>query len=206
MNLIFAFFFLFLIFSLGLNLGLHGIISFDGWHQTSGKDHSRGIYQKHDISNSSRVELPQELPQEYHNKDAAVEPENLSGLERKPITEEEEEVHVLEASADPILYDSSILDAITSHKYRVPLPLKEVIISAEKRYKTSQPGPIETYLQSGGRFPIALLTCNRPKNLEQTIGVLFVSDIRVMLFVESLLYNLTSFPPLQRAVLMQTHS
>ena len=48
---------LFFAFSIGLNLGLYGVISLDSWHQTSGKEHASNIFQKHDAVRVSHSEI-----------------------------------------------------------------------------------------------------------------------------------------------------
>ena len=39
------------------------------------------------------------------------------------------------------------------------------------------PGPIEIFIQQGGRFPIAVLAANRPEMLERTLSDLLVRNI-----------------------------
>ena len=165
-------FYLFFVFSLGLNLGLYGVISFDGWHQTSGKDHSRGIFQKHDVQQPKSATLSD---YEFVGDGELVKQEIQGAQESKRPTSEYQEGQMIEAPVDPIQFDTSILAALTSHEYKIPTPLKAVVISAEKRYDAMDLGPIEAYLQQGGRIPVALLTCNRAKSLEQTIGVRRIS-------------------------------
>ena len=41
----------------------------------------------------------------------------------------------------------------------------------------SPPGPIETFIQQGGRFPIAVLAANRPEMLERTLSDLLVRNV-----------------------------
>ena len=175
----FVFFLFFFVFSLGLNLGLYGVISFDGWHQTNGKDYSRGIFQKHDVNQWSHLQLSS-TQEENQGEENTVELVVLNKLEVKTFTGEQE--RLTEALADPMQYDSLILNALTSHQYKLPPTLREVLVTAEKRYTSTQVGPIESYLQMDGRFPIALLTCNRAKSLEQTIGILTISYYRITQF------------------------
>lgn len=168
LNYFFLFFFLFFVFSLGLNLGLHGAISFYGWHQTNGKDYSRGIILQHDVNQWSH---PQLYPtQENGGREDIVGQIKSDRLDGKIIADEQEQL--IQLIADPMQYDSLILKAVTLHQYVIPPTLKAVLIAAEKRYNSAKVGPMESYIQMNGRLPVALLTCNRAKNLEQTLDSL----------------------------------
>ena len=176
LNYFFLFFFLFFVFSLGLNLGLYGAISFYGWSQTNSKDHSRGIIRQHDANQWSH---PQLYPtQENGGREDIVGQVISDRLDGKIIAHKQEQF--IQPVADPMQYDSLILKAVTLHQYFIPPVLKEVLIAAEKRYNSAKVGAMESYIRMNGRLPVALLTCNRAKNLEQTLGTLITSHYRII--------------------------
>jgi hypothetical protein len=118
-------FILFFAFSIGLNLGLYGVISLNGWHQRNAKDHASLIFQNHDIAS-----VPSALVATSTTKPSAVAttatsittlqlpvPEPPRPVER-PLSLEVDIYSFLSSGSEPPLsgLDGPMLDALVTVK------------------------------------------------------------------------------------------
>lgn len=143
-----------LAFSIGLNLGLHGALSFGDLRVLTGAALNSDSQQKQPDKISA-------LP-DSHIGDGQLDKNRLVDLgteshENKPLSKV---AQTDQLSLSPLkvlneIYEGkSVLDAITA----------STLISTK--------GEITTYLQEGGALPIVLLTCNRPDQLKKTLDSL----------------------------------
>jgi hypothetical protein len=139
-----------LAFSIGLNLGLHGALSFGDLRVLTGAasksdsqqiqpDTIAAIPDSHSTDSVQPVDAGSESHEnEFLSKVAQTGQVSLSSL--KVLNE--------------IYKGKSVLDAITASAL------------------SSTKGDITTYLENGGALPIVLLTCNRPEQLQKTLDSL----------------------------------
>ena len=138
-----------LAFSIGLNLGLHGALSFGDLRVLSGTAPNSDSQQKQPDTISA---IPDTHSTELHINDPVTE--SHENELRSNVAESD---HVPQSSLkvlNEIYEGKSVLDAITASALR------------------STKGEITTYLQNGGALPIVLLTCNRPDQLKKTLDSL----------------------------------
>jgi len=149
---------LFFAFSIGLNLGLYGVISIDGWHETSPKDHVSNVVLQ------TRKTVPVEPPRVIQAAAPAVNTQ--TGLSATDT-----------AALDPLRFDAIIYEAIKDGggpKKTAALSdaMSDALAAAGKEYAEKAPGPVESFVSSGGHIPVVLLTYNRYESLSTTIASL----------------------------------
>ena len=136
-----------LVFSIGLNLGLHGALSFGDVRVLNGAALT---------SESQQIQ--------------AAKPPSQSN-EGQP----HKNAHKDEGSAshvNEILSKLSQIDQVSQSPLKVLNEIyegKSVLDAITASTLSSKKGDITTYLQNGGALPIVLLTCNRPDQLKTTL-------------------------------------
>lgn len=155
-------FLLFLAFSIGVNLALHGIISIDS--ETSKKDKIRSEFEKRidEVLKTSSTGL--------------VEPgKDFFTLASIPKTVEV--VTEITETSNPTFHPTFTPTSPPTFKEKhITDILKEITndINSQITFQNSRnmakiDGPLTAYLRNGGPIPIVLLTCNRPELLDKTL-------------------------------------
>lgn len=158
-------FVIFFSFSIGFNLGLHGVISLDTWHQTNPKDHAALIFQEHDTA----TQLSNAPGTFGTAKEISVVTTTLPDPPTAP--KQAVKIKVDPLQADKYIYSSLLenQEASSSLYERTSNALRDV----RSRYSGKASGPLEKYIANGGSIPIALLTYNRHESLDRTLASLF---------------------------------
>lgn len=163
---------LFIAFTIGLNLGLHGVLSLREYH-----NHNDVAILESPVIHDNRFLNPDEVVQPPIFRSTV--PSSHSQFETKILSERslgspspeknfsEKELFSAAAIVDALILQSSIAGA-ASDSARVQ--------SLRNKYTHSKPrdGAISKYIDSGFKIPILLLTCNRPDLLQQTIHSLLM--------------------------------
>lgn len=159
-------FFLFLAFSIGVNLALHGIISIDS--DINNKENIRSEFKKSidEVLNESNGELAETNLQYF----------TLSTLPSSIVQVLEEKKSL---TSNPTFSPTMVLTSpTTSREKNISDILNEIANDMNLKVKLKinrhsvrrDNGPVSAYLRKGGMIPIVLLTCNRPELLENTLS------------------------------------
>ena len=147
---------LLLAFSIGLNLGLHGVLSLgeNKVHVTG----NRG--QKLPSANDVRSD-----PQSQLEKPS----EDTIDVSKKSLVSAIPTVQVVEAKGSDIRPISNL--KVLNEIYKEDAVLSAISAAASSSTK----GAIASFLYDGGKIPIVLLTCNRPDQLKGTLASLLAA-------------------------------
>ncbi len=136
---------LFVVFSVGLNLGFHGIL-----HTT----YPTVVVTNNEVKNEApeTVGVPVTVvKQEEHIVEKIVD---NKPVETPQSIVDDKPLHAVDKILDNILVTSMVSDMV-----------EEFVLGTEKEKN----GPILQYIVSGKKLPIVLLTCNRPELLKSTL-------------------------------------
>lgn len=138
---------LFLAFSIGLNFGLHGVLSFGSQFPPISMTNMK--------KTEEAIILLKENAEKNLSLDAAKEVDSIIPTVLKEDTKTETKKN----------RKLSYFDIINKGSYA-----EEEIAKISTQDTTK--GPISEYLREGKKLPIVILTCNRPQNLEEAISSL----------------------------------
>jgi len=178
-NILGVLFVLFVAFSIGLNLGMHGVINTQGVKSVEDHALSRKVFYEERAINVNTVTM---LP-------STTQPTLVSGLVASSLSSSTSFSSSYSSTSSfsppaPVYStfapSSTIIASDPSQSNTVDRALAEVIngqavLDALKDVRTEKPPstPISDFISTGGVIPIVLLTCNRPQLLIQTLDSLF---------------------------------
>jgi len=166
-------FVIFFAFSIGFNLGLHGVISLDTWHQSNPKEHAALIFQSHDTQ-STTAQTTSTISSEHDSSSRSS-----SSISISKISPDATEVILpppVPQKIDPLSTDARIYSSLLHDEKSSNLLFQRTsnaLRDTRSRYSSNSPGKLESYIAQGGRIPIVLLTYNRHESLDHTLNSLF---------------------------------